>query len=78
MKPKIGDDVKIFFYDHAENATDAPYFKVYGELIEETKMAYKVLTWGYVNPADKTADDHPNNEHSFVIVKKAIETIEIL
>lgn len=78
MKPQVGDVVRVEFWDHAENAEDAMYFKVYGEITKETKVAYKILSWGYVRDTDRAVDDNPHNEHYHVIVKKAIEVIDVL
>jgi hypothetical protein len=77
-RPAIGDAVRITFLDHAENAHDAIRFKVYGEVREITKTAYNVVSWGYVNPLERAADSNTDNEVWFSIVKRAIESIEVL
>jgi len=78
LRPSEGDLVRIVFWDHAENARDALKFEVIGRLFDSTKIAYKIRCWGYVEDVDRAGDDNTANECSYAIVKKAVESIEIL
>jgi len=76
--PKIGDIVYCTFLDHAENAKDVLLFEVIGRVYKITKRAYLVRCWGYVNDVDRAGDGNEDNENSYAIVKKAIESIKVL
>lgn len=77
-RPAVGDLVMCTFWDHAENAKDVLLFEVVGRLFGITKTAYKIKCWGYVNEVDRASDGNPDNEHSYAIVKKAVESIRVL
>lgn len=77
-KPSVGDAVRIEFLDHGHNAKDSLLFKVYGEITEITKTAYKVLSWGYVSDVDRASDSNTDNEDWFIIVKSAVQSIKVL
>jgi len=76
--PTVGDRVHIIFWDHAENSPDALKFELYGAISSITSRAYIVRCWGYVNDVDRAADANTDNETTYAIVKKAVESIEIL
>jgi len=77
-RPAVGDLVEVVFWDHAENSKDALLFEVFGRLIEVTKKAFIIRAWGYVKDVDRAGDGNSDNENSYAIVKKAIDTIRIL
>ncbi len=77
-KPQIGDLVICTFWDHAENSKDVLLFEVVGRLFEVTKRGYKIRGWGYVNDVDRAGDGNPDNENSYAIVKKAVDSIRVL
>ena len=77
-RPVVGDPVEVVFWDHAENSKDALLFEVFGRLIEVTKKAFIIRAWGYVKDVDRAGDGNSDNENSYAIVKKAIDTIRIL
>ncbi len=77
-KPKIGDLVELVFWDHAEQSKDALLFEAFGRLISITKKAYIIRAWGYVKDVDRAGDGNPENENTYAIVKKAIDSIRIL
>jgi hypothetical protein len=76
--PVIGDLVICKFLDHAENSSDVLLFEVIGRLFDVTKKAYKIKSWGYVNEIDRAGDGNPDNENHYAIVKRAVESIQIL
>ena len=78
LKPKIGDLVHITFLDHAENSKDALLFEVFGRLYKITRKAYLVRSWGYKDEIDRAVDSNTDNEHTYAIVKSAVESIRIL
>ncbi len=75
---EVGDIVKITFWDHAENASDAFLFDVYGMISKKTRQALIIDSWRYHDPLDAAADTRDDNENRFAIVKKAIQSIEVL
>ena len=75
--PTVGDVVCITFYDHAENSKDAILFRVYGEVFDVTRLAYRLRCWGYVDDVER-ATGNPDNEHGYTIVKRAIKDIKVL
>lgn len=77
-KPKIGDIVEVTFLDHAENSKDVLLFEVFGRVKDITRKAYLIRAWGYVNEVDRAGDGNPDNENSYAIVKRAIESIRVL
>ena len=77
-KLKVGDVVHITFLDHAENSKDALLFEVFGRLYKITRKAYLVRSWGYVSDVDRAVDSNTDNEHTYAIVKSAVESIRIL
>jgi len=77
-KPKIGDLVELVFWDHAESSKDALLFEVFGRLISITKQAYIIRARGYVKDVDRAGDGNPDNENTYAIVKRAIDSIRIL
>ena len=74
--PQVGHIVHVVFWDHCENFHDAMQFEAIGRITSMTRKAYIIHTWQYHNPiqraADKNADD---NENSFAIVKRAVDSI---
>ena len=78
QKPSQGDMVRIVFWDHAENSKDALRFEAIGRLFDSTKIAYKIRCWGYTDDLDRAGDENTDNECSYAIVKKAVESVEIL
>ena len=76
--PKVGDIVQVTFWDHAENAKDALLFEVLGRVASVTRKAYLIRSWGYVNEVDRAGDGNPDNENSYAIVKRAIDSIKVL
>ena len=77
-KARIGDVVHIVFWDHCENFHDAMQFEVYGKITGMTPKAYIIHTWQYHDPVQRAADSSAtSNEHSFCIVKKAIDSIKV-
>ena len=76
--PVIGDLVICTFWDHAENSKDALLFEVVGRLFDVTKKAYKIKSWSYVSEIDRAGDGNPDNENSYAIVKRAVDSIRIL
>ena len=76
--PAIGDLVICTFLDHAENSNDVLLFEVVGRLFDVTKKAYKIKSWGYVSEIDRAGDGNPDNENSYAIVKRAVDSIRIL
>ena len=78
-KPGIGDVVHIVFYDHCENFSDAMKFDAYGKITDMTQVAYILHTWVYNDPIQRAMDKNADeNESSFAIVKKAVESIRVL
>ena len=77
-RPVIGDLVICTFWDHAENSKDALLFEVVGRLFGVTKKAYKIKSWGYVREVDRAGDGNPDNENSYAIVKRAVDSIRVL
>jgi len=77
-KPKIGDIVELVFWDHAESSKDALLFEVYGRLIAITRKALIIRAWGYVKEVDRAGDGNPDNENTYAIVKRAVDSIRIL
>lgn len=78
-KPVIGNIVHIVFWDHCENFHDAMKFEAYGKLTSITPQAYIIHTWVYNDSLQRASDNNSKeNENSFAIVKKAIESIRIL
>lgn len=74
--PTIGDPVRIVFRDHAEG-NETMRFEVFGRLYKKTRWAYSVRCWGYVDEVDR-AKDTGDNETTYSIVKKAVESIEVM
>lgn len=78
-KPSVGDIVHITFFDHAQDAEDVLLFEIFGRVTKITPKSYKVHYWLYVNDVDRAKDDNKKeNEDSYSIVKRAIESIRIL
>ena len=77
-RPTVGDLVEVVFLDHAENSKDALLFEVYGRITGITRKAYLIRAWGYVREVDRAGDGNPENENSYAIVKKAVESIRVL
>jgi hypothetical protein len=77
-RPVIGDTVEVKFWDHAENSKDALLFEVFGRISGVTSKAYLIRSWGYINEVDRAGDGNPDNENSYAIVKKAIDSIRVL
>lgn len=79
QKIEVGDLVDIEFYDHAEDASDAMRFRVAGEILSQTKIAYIIATWRYADKIDRAKDSNTKeNENRFAIVKSAIINIKRL
>jgi len=78
-KPQVDDIVHVVFWDHAENFHDAMQFEAFGQIRRITRKAYIIHAWQYHDPiqraADKGAED---NEHTFAIVKRAVDSIRRL
>ncbi len=77
-RPKVGDLVEVIFWDHAEQSKDALLFEVFGRISGITRKAYLIRAWGYVSELDRVGDGNPDNENSYAIVKRAIDSIRIL
>ena len=77
-RPTIGDLVEIIFWDHAEQSKDALLFEVYGRISNITKKAYIIRAWGYVKEVDRAGDGNIDNENTYAIVKRAIDSIRVL
>ena len=77
-RPKVGDLVEVQFWDHAEQSKDALLFEVFGRIAGITRKAYIIRAWGYVLDIDRAGDGNPENENSYAIVKRAIDSIRIL
>lgn len=77
-RPKIGDLVEVVFLDHAENSKDVLLFEVFGRVMGITSKAFLIRAWGYVREVDRAGDGNPDNENSYAIVKRAIESIRVL
>ena len=77
-RPVVGNIVEVVFWDHAENSKDALLFEVFGRLIEITKKAYIIKSWGYVKDVDRAGDSNTENESKYAIVKKAVDSIRVL
>ena len=77
-RPVVGDIVEVIFWDHAENSKDALLFEVLGRLIGSTRKAYIIRAWGYINDVDRAGDGNPDNENSYAIVKRAVDSIRII
>jgi hypothetical protein len=77
-RPVIGDIVEVVFWDHAENSKDALLFEVFGRIMGITSKAILVRSWGYVKEVDRAGDGNTDNENSYAIVKKAIDSIRVL
>ena len=75
-RPQKGDLVEITFLDHAEDG-DVIRFRVHGELYDISRTAYKVRSWAYASDVDRAAGN-PDNEKTFSIVKKAVESVRVL
>ena len=76
---KVGDIVHIVFLDHAENSRDSLKFEVFGRVFGVTSTAYLIYSWAYVNPVDLAGDNNSDvNQHSFAIVKSAVESVRVL
>lgn len=79
VRPAIGDIVHITFLDHAQDATDALLFEIFGRLTGITRSAYRVHYWRYVNDVERAADDNrKENEDCYAIVKSAVKEIKVL
>ena len=80
-KPKIsvGDIVHVVFWDHCENFGDAMQFEVFGQVNRITRKADIIHSWQYHDPIQRANDRSPaDNEHTFAIVKKAVDSIKRL
>lgn len=78
-RPEKGDIVCIVFKDHCENFNDAMQFEVYGKIIGITRWAITVASWQYHDEMQRAGDSSASsNEHTFSIVKKAIDSIRYL
>ena len=77
-RPQVGDIAEVVFYDHAENSKDALRFEVFGRLIQVTRKAYIVRSWGYVDEVDRAGDGNTDNENTYAIVKSAVESLRVL
>lgn len=78
-KPKVGDIVRIVFFDHAQSSDDALLFEVFGRVEQITKTAYKVYHWRYVNELDRAKDHNTrHNEDCYAIAKGVVQSIDIL
>jgi len=77
-KLKVGDVVHITFLDHAENSKDVLLFEVFGRIYKITRKAFCVRSWGYVTDVDRAGDSNTDNEHTYAIVKSAVDSIRIL
>lgn len=80
-KPKLGDIVAIEIYDHADmegqevlqNESGVLVFECFGRLVRETKLDYRIMTWG--NP-DNHLLDHNNEFYS--ILKADVRKLRVL
>ena len=74
----VGDVVQCTFLDHSEDGTDVMLFEVFGRMSAITSKAYTIVSWAYVNAADRAKDSNPDNEKNFCIVRKAVTDIKVL
>lgn len=75
----VGDIVHCVFWDHAQDASDALLFEIFGRITEITKKAYIIHYWRYVSDVDRAGDNNTKeNEDCYAIVKSAIASIKRL
>ena len=77
-RPVVGDLIQVGFWDHAEGSDDVLRFEVIGRVYKITRRAYCVRSWGYINDVDRAGDSNSDNETTYAIVKRAIDSIRIL
>lgn len=74
---KPGDVVAIRFDDHVEDSDDVYEFIVYGRVAKVSRKAITVDSWALADP-DSDRDDDRENIKSFTILRRVINSIEVL
>jgi hypothetical protein len=71
---RIGDEVRVQFYDHVEDGTEAINFTVWGRVSDLTKRTISIECWAYTDPNE----EDKNNVKVYTIVKKAISSLVVV
>lgn len=77
---KLGDDVKVWFDDHAEasggdNDEKVQQFFAMGVLVSKSRKELVVRSWGYGHDEAGASDE---NTHQWVIARKAVTNVRVL
>jgi hypothetical protein len=74
---KVGDTVRIRFWDHRKNDTDAKEYFAYGRVHHTTKRAITIDYWATIDPDDPDREPDNNTEcHS--LMRKVITELLVL